>query len=165
MKPFNIGKAPEDYLAAAGAQPVVSRGSWAAPLTAVTCPKCPWTPCEGYDSFSRLTLYHHFALVQTNESQRHQSQAIALLVQYYQLTVLLPPYPHEMSPQRHWSLSWTHTNPRTQRNPDLFLLDLSTLILKRPKRRSHLDGPPGRLEHKSGISTGHNSQNMCRTSA
>jgi hypothetical protein len=160
LKPFNIGKAPEDYLAAAAAQLVEDSWIVGCPLTVVTCPEC-----EGYDSFSRLTLYHHFALVQTNESQRHQSQAIPLLVQYYQLTVLLPPYPHEMSPQRHWSLSWAHTNPRTQRNPVLFLLALFTLILKRPGRRAHLDGPPGRLEHKSGISTGHNSQNMCRTSA
>ena len=91
----------------------------------------PWTPCEGYDSFSRLTLYHHFALFRTNESQRHQSQAIPLLPTYR----AAPPYPHEMSPQRHWSLSGTHTNPRTQRNPVLFLLDSFTLILERPRRR------------------------------
>ena len=90
----------------------------------------PWTPCEGYDSFSRLTLYHHFALFRTNESQRHQSQAIQLLVPTYRAA---PPYPHEMSPQRHWFLSGTHTNPRTQRNPVLFLLDSFTLILERPR--------------------------------
>jgi hypothetical protein len=79
------------------------------------------------------------------------------------VTVL--PTPHEMSPQRHWSLSGTGVNPPQSpaksasfspgllhANPQVAEEALTTWM-------AHWQ----LLEHKSGISTGHDSQNMCRT--